>query len=283
MTVTATSEHAPLRAYFSRSGPPREIAPGIYWLGGCSDTGAWRGKWAQEKQRRHVYTNAYLIVGSEKSLMVESGHAAHWSGISAHLDAALGDRPLDYVFPSHQEIPHCGNLSRLAEKYPDITVVGDISEYHLYYPNLREGSLHTAGPGTTIDLGGIELEFLDAIWHDLPTTHWLWAAGPDVLFCIDGLQFSHDHWADDCGKVSNELSVVPAGAFIEVPAHDTIKWAIYSDMVTLGEQFVGLVNRLQPKLFAPTHGAPIVGESVELIQNILETIDTMSRPEGDGR
>ena len=29
---------------------------------------------------------------------------------------------------SHQEIPHCGNLSRLAEKYPDITVVGEASD-----------------------------------------------------------------------------------------------------------------------------------------------------------
>ena len=277
-TMANETHAAPLRAYFTRPGPPREITEGVYWLGGCSDTGAWRGKWAKEKQRRHVYTNAYLVVGAERTLMVESGHSAHWSGISAHLDAALGDRPLDYVFPSHQEIPHCGNLGRLAEKYPDLTIVGDTSEYHLYYPNIAESRLQTAGPGDRLELGGVAVEFLLAIWHDLPRTYWLWADGPDVLFCVDGLQFSHDHWADDCGKVSDELSAVPAGAFIEVPAHDTIKWAVYSDMVGLGDQFDELVDQRQPKMFAPTHGAPILGDSLPLIHNILDTIATMSRP-----
>jgi len=281
VTDDAAGQQSPMRANFTRPGPPREIAAGVFWLGGCSDTGAWRGKWAKEKQRRHVYTNAYLIIGSKRSLLVESGHSAHWDGISAHLDQALGDRPLDFVFPSHQEIPHCGNLGRLAEKYPELSVVGDVSEYDLYYPNIARASLQPTGPGDRIDLGGIEVEFLPAIWHDLPRTHWLWAAGPEALFCIDGLQFSHDHWANDCGKVSDELSAVPAGAFIEVPAHDTIKWAVYSDMQGLGEQFVRLVEQRQPRLFAPTHGAPIVGDSiplVPLIQNILDTIEIMSRP-----
>lgn len=269
-------EDGPRRAYFTRPGPPSEIAPGVYWLGGCSDTGAWRGKWAREAERRHVYTNAYLVVGTERALMVESGHAAHWDGVRAGLEQILGDRPLDYVFPSHQEIPHCGNLGRLAARYPDLTVVGDVREYHLYFPSIDRSALRITRPGDVIDLGGIRLEFLPAIWHDLPTTQWLWAETVEVLFCIDGLQYSHDHWADDCGKVSTELGTVPAGAFIEVPAEDTIKWAVYSEMRGLGREFVALMHRLRPRLFAPTHGAPIVGESTELIYNILETIDTMS-------
>jgi hypothetical protein len=274
--MTDTIEDAPMRAYFTRPGRPREIADGVFWLGGCSDTGAWRGKWAQEAERRHVSNNAYLVVGEEKALMVESGHAAHWPGISEGLRAILGDRPLDFVFPTHQEIPHCGNLGRLAGQYPDLTVIGDVREYHLYFPSIPVASLQPMGPGDVVDLGGVRLEFLPAIWHDLPTTLWLWADTPETLFCVDGLQFSHDHWADDCGKVSTELATVPAGAFIEVPAQDTIKWAVYSDMQGLSREFVELMHRLQPKVYGPTHGAPIVGESTELIDNILSTIDTMS-------
>lgn len=277
MSKSLEADVPPKRAYFTRPGPPREIAPGVYWLGGCSDTGAWRGKWASEANRRHVYTNAYLVVGTEKTLMIESGHAAHWDGIAAGLESILGDRPLDYVFPSHQEIPHCGNLSRLAMRYPGLTVVGDIREYHLYYPSIPREQLQPTHPGEVLDLGGCRLEFMPAIWHDLPTTMWVWADTSEVLFCIDGLQYSHDHWADDCGKVSDELSTVPAGAFIEVPAQDTIKWAVYSEMHGLGSDFVALMEQLAPRVFAPTHGAPIVGESTELIFGILETIDTMSR------
>jgi flavorubredoxin len=275
--VSETDQQASGRAYFTRPGPPREVATGVYWLGGCSDTGAGGGYGAGRQDRRHVYTNAYLVIGSERSLMVETGHTSHWDGIVADLEAVLGDRALDYVFPTHQEIPHCGNLPRLAERYPELVVVGDVRDYPLYYPSLDLEMLHPTEPGSTIDLGGVTVEFLHAVWHDLPGTQWLMAHGPDVLFCVDGLQYSHEHWVEDCGKISSELSGLPAAGLIEAPARDTIKWAVYSDMVTLGQQFIDLMDERRPRLFAPSHGAPIAAESIDLIGAILTTIDTMSR------
>lgn len=275
-----TDEREARRAYFSREETPREIAPGVFWLGGCSDTGAWGGKWAHSNDRRHVYANAYLVVGSERSLLVETGHSAHWDGMRRDLDRILGDRPLDYVFPSHQEIPHCGNLPRLIARYPELVVVGDVREYPMYYPSIPEDRLRQTEAGETIDLGGISLEFLPPIWHDLAGTLWLMAHGPEVLFCVDGLQFSHEHWAGDCGKLSNELSSLPSKTLIEAPTRDTLKWAAYSDMVGLAADFEQLMATQHPRLLGPSHGAPIVTEETDLIGVILETIDVMSRSDG---
>lgn len=278
--MVQTDEREPRRAYFTREEMPREIASGVFWLGGCSDTGAWGGEWAESNDRRHVYTNAYLVVGSERTLLVESGHSAHWDGVTRDLDRILGDRALDFVFPSHQEIPHCGNLPRLAARYPELVVVGDVREYPLYYPSVPEDRLHQTDAGSSIDLGGVTLEFLSPIWHDLPGTLWLMAHGPDVLFCVDGLQFSHEHWAGDCGKLSDELAGPPRKALIEAPTRDTLKWAAYSDMVGLAADFEQLLASQRPRLLGPSHGAPILTADIDLISIIMDTIDAMSRSDG---
>ena len=155
--------------------------------------------------------------------------------------------------------------------------MGDVSEYHLYYPSIPRDHMQRKRPGETLDLGSVQVEFVDAIWHDLPTTLWLWAEEPRVLFCVDGLQFSHDHAAQDCGKISNELSEEPSSQMIEAPAHDTIKWAAYSDMHGLTQRFRELVNRLRPRFYAPSHGAVVSAESDQLLERILTTVEDLGR------
>ena len=46
---------------------PREIAPGVFWLGDCLE---------QQYQGRsyHSYNAAFLIVGDEAAMLVETGH-----------------------------------------------------------------------------------------------------------------------------------------------------------------------------------------------------------------
>ena len=269
------------RAYFAHDRA-RQIAERVFWLASCSDTGAWGGKWAHESQRRHVYTNAYLIVGNERTLLFESGHSAVWAGMLPVLEGLLGSRPLDYVLPSHQELPHAGNLGRLATRWPALTVVGDVSDYLLYYPELRAEQLQQTPAGSVIDLGDVSVEVVAAIWHDLRTTLWAFAREPSVLFCVDGLQYSHEHASGDCGKVSGELEVLPSGPLVEVPARDTIKWARYTDLSGLAVRFRALLERLQPAVIAPSHGAPVVGNAARMVEIVLEGAEKLGRELHDG-
>tara|TARA_Y100000814_G_C12227133_1_gene366983 strand:- start:32 stop:301 length:270 start_codon:yes stop_codon:yes gene_type:complete len=81
---------------------PREIAPGVFWLGDCLEQ-PFRGK------IYHSYNAAYLIVGSEASLLVETGHPKDFPLIEKQMSDVLSNSnapPLKYLFITHQETPH---------------------------------------------------------------------------------------------------------------------------------------------------------------------------------
>jgi glyoxylase-like metal-dependent hydrolase (beta-lactamase superfamily II) len=86
---------------------------------------AWTGPASKRRPITHEPCLAYVILGATKTLMVDTGHFAHWYSLEGQLAAVLQGRTLDYVFPTHQEIPHSGSLSRLLHKYPQAVAVGD--------------------------------------------------------------------------------------------------------------------------------------------------------------
>src|SRR5258708_5652318 len=90
---------------------PYELKTGIFWLGICTK-GMYNGRPA------HGENHQYLIVGTEKTLLGDTGFPRMWAELSAQLDSVLGARPLDFIFPSHQELPHSASLIQLAAKYP---------------------------------------------------------------------------------------------------------------------------------------------------------------------
>ena len=108
---------------------PREIAPGVFWIGDCL---------AQRHKGKsyHGYNAAYLVAGTEASILVETGHPKDFPVIERHLNElfARGVAPLKYLFVTHQETPHCGGLGRILKNFPDALLVGDVSDYHLAFP-----------------------------------------------------------------------------------------------------------------------------------------------------
>ena len=54
---------------------PREIVPGVFWLGQCLEQ-HFQGK------VYHAYNAAFLIIGSESSLLVETGHPGDFAEIN---------------------------------------------------------------------------------------------------------------------------------------------------------------------------------------------------------
>jgi len=170
----------------------------------------------------HYHVSAFLVVGDDRTVLVDTGDPGHWDAISADLDAILGERPLDYLFPTHPELPHAGNLPFLFDKYPGVQIVGDVRDYHVHYPQM-EGSLVAFGPGDRLDLGGRELEFLPAIVLDLQNSLWALDSRTRTLFVSDGFSYIHElpegfdldgdeppvHLAGQCESVSVVLDGGP--------------------------------------------------------------------------
>ena len=92
---------------------PREIAPGVFWIGDCL---------AQRHQGKiyHGYNAAFLVAGETASVLVETGHPKDFPVIERHLAElfARGVPTLKYLFVTHQETPHCGGLAVSSSAFP---------------------------------------------------------------------------------------------------------------------------------------------------------------------
>jgi flavorubredoxin len=239
--------------YFVNAKFPRPIAEGVEWIGGCSALFM-----DQTKQDLvHSALNTYLIVGSEKTLLIDTSHPALWSEYKPALAKALNGRKLDYVMPTHPEIPHAGSLTMLIDAHPDAKVVGDTRDYFLYHPDVPESAYLPMLPGNTLDLGGGHLfEFVDSIFRDLVNTMWGFDHGSRTLFPADGFAFFHWHNEGGCGCTAEELGLKPTAEMYSVMTQIVSGIALL-DVESRIERFEHLVERLRPAIFAPAHGTVV--------------------------
>ena len=250
---------------------PREIAPGVWWVGGCLESAAF-------DEPVHFHTSAYLIVGADRSLLYDTAPPSMWGDMDRDLDRILGGRPLDYVVPSHPEIPHAGNLHRLMDKYPDMIVTGDLRDYHLYYPDY-ENRLKPVPHGTTIELGGgYRFTLLDAIIEDLPNTVWAYEHKRQVLFPVDALGYGHLpqkaefpdeplHRAGECALLSSELRASPDLKLATHLTQSSLFWSRYVEITPYLERMAELLQKYPTRLIAPAHGSVI--DDLDVIMPVM--------------
>ncbi|MCG2622554.1 MBL fold metallo-hydrolase [Arthrobacter sp. I2-34] len=235
----------------------RLIADGVHWLGGCLVANA-------PGQEVHYHVSAYLVVGARASILVDTGDPAHLPVVMEQLDTALGGRPLDYIFPTHPEIPHAGNLPGLLERYPSALVVGDVRDYLLHFPEYEDRFISKAA-GECLDLGGREFRFLTAFIRDLENTLWGYDSGAGMLFVSDGFSYIHDvpapeeddepvHLPGQCRMLSGEMPVPPT---VEQAAYGTgraLYWTKFVDVVPAFEQVRETLEALPVRFVGPAHG-----------------------------
>ena len=210
----------------------------------------------------HIHAACYLAVGPERTLLVDTGHPAHWTTIEATLARLLDGRSLDFVFPTHTEIPHAGNLGRLLTRFPDAIVVGDTRDYHLYFPDATP-RLSPRASGDVIDLGdGWRFEFADAAIRDLPNTLWGFLSPSRLLFVSDGFMLSHHASADgseplhaptECVLTTAELDWPPDPLQITFVTERSIYWMRYAGAGEAVARMRRAISDWSPSMLAPTH------------------------------
>jgi flavorubredoxin len=227
----------------------REISDGLHWLCGCISL-EYKGRMI------HSYVAPYLIIGSEKTLMVDSGHGGHWQMVGEKVDRLLDGRPLDYLFPTHPEMPHAGNVSRLMDAHPGCKIVGDVRDLHLYFPEYVDAFVPKA-PGDSLDLGDRTFSFQEAIVRDLTNTQWGFDDKSGVLFVADGFGFSHYHGADECGLLAEELGQEITTDQVTFLNDAALAWIRYTDLRPIMARVDALVAELGVRAVAPAHGAVV--------------------------
>lgn len=231
---------------------PREIAPGVHWLGDCLEL-SYRGK------AYHGYNAAFLVIGEDAAVMVETGHPKDFVVIEQQLKDILAGSvvPLKYLFITHQETPHSGSLGRFLERYPDLTVHGDVSDYHLAFPKFAD-RLRSMEVGDAIDLGGRRFIAVEPVIRDMKTSLWGFDTGARTLFPGDGFAFSHYHFDGHCGLTAEEATSLDLPEVSAVFAELALYWTTFCDMGIYCDKLEALIDDLGVAVLAPTHGLPIL-------------------------
>ena len=251
---------------------PREVVPGLIWTGGCLS-------YDFEGDQIHSHMCSYLLIGSERTLLVDTGHPAHWPTIQATLDRYLDGRPLDYVFPTHSEMPHAGSLERLLTKYPGLEVVGDVRDYHLFFPSVAD-RFRPYKVGESVSLGDREFVFVDAIWRDLPNTLWAYDTGSRTLFPADGFAYTHHHLSHECALTSTERSVPDQRATVFINER-ALFWTRYVGVDRSFALIDDLFERYPVELVGPAHGN-VIDDVGDMVPRLKQGMSVMKRAREDG-
>jgi flavorubredoxin len=235
----------PMRAE-SRPTLPREMFPGLFWLGTCLEVlPRIRQAYLKDVSAEilHAHQSFYLVAGSDATAIIDTGQ----------LEQALGGRSLDFVIPTHPEYVHFGLLPYWLRKYPNARALGDIRNFDLYFPDLVD-RMESRRPGDVIDLGDRSVVIVEAIIHDLPNSIWAYDTGSETLFTSDAFAYSHAHNAGECALTSTEL---PASLDdIAMTISSALHWARYvDDTDALFDRIRNLQKKYRVTAIAPAHGS----------------------------
>ena len=135
-----------------------------------------------------VSYNSYVILDEKVAVMdtVDRRAAVEWL---EKLEAELNGRAPDYLVIQHLEPDHAGSIGLLAERYPDMVLVGNAKTFSMlpkFFPALDSASTLAVKEGDTLSLGRHTLTFVMA-----PMVHWpevmvSYESAERVLFSADG-------------------------------------------------------------------------------------------------
>lgn len=210
--------------------------------------------------------NSYLIK-DEKNVVLDTIDRRVTNTWLENLEKALNGEKVDYLVVSHLEPDHAYNIGLLAEKYPDMKIVGNSMTFKML-PNFFDIDLSDrtvlVKEGEELNIGEHTLQFFMA-----PMVHW-----PEVMVTYDKLDkilFS----ADGFGKF---------GTLETEEDWDCEARRYYFGIVgKYGAQVQALLKKaatLDIKMICPLHG-PILKENLE---HYIEKYDIWSsyKPEDDG-
>ncbi len=191
-------------------------------------------------ERGWLSSNNILIVGPERSALVDSGYATHASQTLALVQTALKGQPLDVLINTHLHSDHCGGNAALQAHYPGLhTLIPPGQAAHVTAWNPHALSFTPTGqlcerfsfnatlqPGTQIELGGQVWQIHAAPGHD-PSSVILFEPKSRLLLSADalwengfGVVFPELDGADAFNEVAQTLDLIEAlDAIAVIPGH----------------------------------------------------------------
>ncbi|MFC6888160.1 MBL fold metallo-hydrolase [Halorubrum trueperi] len=261
----------------------REIAPGIHWI---YESGPDRTRklnlaerqpdWYESGQKAYIPQCAYLLVGSNETLLFDTLSPASTEQILSAIDDIVRGRGLDYLVVSHPDVPHAGNTKAILDKHPETTLVAPSygNDHELY--QLDDGI--QVAEGDSIELGGRTAQFHEATFLDAPVSVWMTERETETLFPVDWMGFPH--LDEEAVKFVDELDgEFDISRLVEFHSR-VLFWYQYADVEKTNAEIDALIAKFDPKMIAPAHGL-VIRESapkyMALMKDVTRIIDNDGR------
>lgn len=186
--------------------------------------------------------NAYLIEGSEKTVLLDTVEPLKWS-VLEHQLSRIGH--IDYVVAHHAEQDHSGSLGLVLKKYPQAKIITNAKAKSILIDLLLlpEDKFELVEDEQTFSLGNKTLQFYLTPWVHWPETMVTYLVEDKILFSCD---FFGSHLATSRAYTQEEHEVYDAAkryyAEIMMPYAAQVK------------KNLDKVRKLDIDLIAPSHG-----------------------------
>ena len=223
----------------------KEIAPGVFWVG-------------VKHHNRRLFDaliplpygtsyNAYLIVGSKKTALVDTVNPGFEKELLEKISERIDLAKIDYVIMNHAEPDHANAAKDVLAIAKNAKLVASAKgkEAAMMYFDIPVERITVVDESSKIDLGGKTLKFVDAPWLHWPETIFTYLEEDKILFPCDFFG-SHlavgEFYADEYG---NENTLDMAKLYFA---------EIMMPFRKPGQTAVEKVKKLEPKMIAPSHG-----------------------------
>jgi flavorubredoxin len=223
----------------------KEIAPDVFWVG-------------VKHHNRRLFDaliplpygtsyNAYLIVGSKKTALVDTVNPGFEKELLGKISERIDPAKIDYVIMNHAEPDHANAAKDVLAVAKNAKLVASAKgkEAAMMYFDIPVERIMVVDESSEIGLGGKTLKFVDAPWLHWPETIFTYLEEDKILFPCDFFG-SHlavgEFYADEYG---NENTLDMAKLYFA---------EIMMPFRKPGQTAVEKVKKLEPKMIAPSHG-----------------------------
>ncbi len=239
----------------------RQVKADLYQIGECVDG-----------EHGHEAVRVYVLLNNGRPIIIDCGSHLHRQTIFRELDTVLAGAIPEYVFLTHSELPHSGNLQKVATKWPQIQVL--VSTILLPYielaPVIPLDQITTVAPGSVLYLAGRSLVFVAALLKDQPGTQWIYDRHTKTLFTGDGFGFYHAPGL--CALFSHEVEGGIQQEQFRAYHANAFRFLRWVKPERFNADLDKLFQNRPVDIIAPTHGNAICGDIPAHLKRVKQAI-----------
>ncbi len=220
----------------------------------------------------HEAIRVFVLLNDGCPLIFDAGSHLHRGQIMDELKELLGETAPGFVFLTHTELPHTGNLSAILKEWPETKLV--VSSAILPYCELpwwvTEDQVLFGYAGTDGTYGGRSISFLDGILKDQPGTHWMFDHQTGTLFTADAFGYLFHASAD--AKFDDELEEGIPQDWLQRYHEQAFRFLPQVSGEKVNADISKVFGKRSVNVVAPTHGNAIRGNTDQCVARLNQAI-----------